>query len=73
MKHDDIFQEVNELSPMRTHDHAIVLKDETNTISVRPYKYPSFHKNIIEELVIEMVSKGVIRTSTTFSALVVLV
>ena len=69
-----VFKEVNTLPPVRSHDHKIVLKDGTDPVSVRPYRYPFFQKNAIEELVNEMLKKGVIRPSSSpFSAPVVLV
>ena len=69
-----IFKEVDSLPPVRNQDHRIVLKDGTDPISVRPYRYHSFQKNVMEELIKEMLDKGLIRPSTSpFSAPVVLV
>ena len=65
---------MNTLPPVKSHDHKTVLKDGTNPVLVRPYRYPLFQKNAIEELVNEMLKKGVIRPSSSpFSAPVVLV
>ena len=69
-----IFKVVDSLPPIRNHDHKIVSKDGTDPISVRPYRYPSFQKNVMEELIKEMLDKGLIRPSTSpFLAPVVLV
>lgn len=35
------------LPPHRSHDHAIILKEGTNPINVRPYRYPQVQKNEI--------------------------
>ena len=73
-RYEVIFKEVDSLPPVRNQDHRIVLKDGTDPISVRPYRYPSFQKNVMEELIKEMLDKGLIRPSTSpFSAPVVLV
>ena len=72
--YEEVFKEMNTLPPVRSHDHKIVLKDGIDPVSVRPYRYPFFQKNAIEELVNEMLKRGVIRPSSSpFSALVVLV
>lgn len=36
----DVFQSPTNLSPQREQDHAIVLKEGTDPIRVRPYRYP---------------------------------
>lgn len=72
--YEDVFREVEQLPPVRCHDHKITLKEGTDPISVRPYRYPAFQKNIIEEMVKEMLNKGIIRPSSSpFSAPIVLV
>lgn len=48
VKYEDVFQEVHTLPPSRNYDRKIVLIGGTNTINVRPDRYPSFQKNIME-------------------------
>lgn len=55
-------------------DHIIPLQEGSNPDSIRPYKYPAMQKTIIEELVEEMLQKGLIQTSSSpFASPVVLV
>ena len=70
----EVFQELTELPPRRTHDHAITLKPGTEPVNVRPYKYAYHHKDEIEKQVNELLQAGVIRQSTSpFSSHVILV
>ncbi|XP_063950102.1 uncharacterized protein LOC135152878, partial [Daucus carota subsp. sativus] len=69
-----IFDWPNELPPKRSHDHAIVLKEGTDPINVRPYRYPQVQKNEIEKLVNDMLKAGIIQLSSSpFSSPVLLV
>ena len=52
------------LPPIRGHGHALVLKDGTTSISVRPYHYPHFQKTEVEKLVFEMLVAWIIQMST---------
>ena len=62
------------LPPKRSHDHHIPLKDETQVVKIRLYKYPTVQKNEIETIVAEMKATGIIRDSTSpFASPVVLV
>ena len=71
----DVFQDPEELPPSRGHfDHRIPLKEGTSPINLRPYKYPLKHKDIIEQLVQQMLDQGVIQASCSpFASPVVLV
>ena len=42
--YDSLFQKPTGLPPVRGNEHAIVLKDSTKPISVRPYRYLLAHK-----------------------------
>lgn len=48
------------LSPPRKSDHAIVLQDIQEPVSVRPYRYPHHKKDEIERQVGELMQKGFI-------------
>ncbi|XP_071913952.1 uncharacterized protein [Coffea arabica] len=72
--YNEVFEEPMILPPARMHDHRIYLKEGTQPINVRPYRYPAFQKGEIERLVTEMLDNGVIRPSNSpFSSPVVLV
>lgn len=71
----DVFKEPKGLPPSRAQvDHKINLKEGTNAINMRPYRYSTVQKTVIEELVQELLEQGVIRQSTSpFAAPIVLV
>ncbi|OMO49727.1 reverse transcriptase [Corchorus capsularis] len=69
-----VFDTPQGLPPHRAQDHAIPLKDETQVVKVRPYRYPTIQKDVLEKMVAEMKTSGIIRDSnSSFASPVVLV
>lgn len=46
-------------------DHAITLHEGSNLVNIRPYRYPAMQKIVIEELISEMLERGMIHTSSS--------
>ena len=63
-----LFEEPSGLPPRRKHDHQIPLKDETQAVKIRPYRYPTIQKDEIEKMIVEMKTVGIIRDSHSFFA-----
>lgn len=73
-KYDAVFKNPTELPPFRGHEHSIVMKEGSNPVNIRPYRYPQIQKDEIERLVQEMLEAGVIQPSTSpYSSPVLLV
>lgn len=73
-QHHKIFTLPKTLPPIRGHEHHIVLKEGSDPISVRPYRYLQIHKDEIERLIQDMLQAGLIRPSSSpFSSSVLLV
>ena len=69
-----VFELSTGLPPLRGHEHQILLKEGTQAICERPYKYPFYHKSEIEKIVAKMLKAGSIRPSQSpFSSPVLLV
>jgi len=69
-----IFEEPKALPPHKEYDNKIHLKHGTTPINVRPYRYPTLQKDVIEKTVQEMLQAGVIRVShSAYSSLIALV
>jgi hypothetical protein len=70
----DVFQEPTGLPPSRSHDHAILLKQDAKPICIRPYQYPYFKKEEIKKIVRELLETRIIKPSQSpFSSPVLLV
>jgi hypothetical protein len=69
-----VFAEPTGLPPQRARDHAIVLKPDSTPVAVRPYRYPTAHKDELEQQCAAMLDQGIVRRSdSAFSSPVLLV
>jgi hypothetical protein len=69
-----LFQPPTHLPPKRPVDHKISLLHDADPVNVRPYRYPHFQKQEIENQVREMLANGIIQhSSSAFSSTVLLV
>ncbi|KAL0540685.1 hypothetical protein IC582_020695 [Cucumis melo] len=59
----DVFEWPKKLPPRREIEHHIHMKEGTNPINVRPYRYGFHQKEEMEKLIQEMLNSGVIRPS----------
>ena len=60
----EVFAETHELPPNRAgFDHKIPTLPDSMPINKRPYKYSILQKDVIEKIVAEMLSKGIIQNS----------
>ena len=70
----EVFVEPTHLPSIRIQDHRISLKDETQTVRLRPYKYPSIQKDELEKMIQQMLEVGIIRNScSSFASPVLMV
>jgi hypothetical protein len=69
-----IFCDPRGLPPARRHDHKIPLKDESQAVNLRSYRYSGLQKDTLETLVAEMLEAGIVQPSNNpFASPVVLV
>lgn len=70
-----IFEEPRDLPPIRgKFDHKIPLVPREGPVNIKPYRYPLKQRDIIEQLVQEMLERGIIQDSSSpFASPVVLV
>lgn len=62
----DVFDEPHDLPPIRPgFDHRIPLKDGIIPFNLKPYRYSIVQKDVVDKLVNEMLSQGVIRHSNS--------
>ncbi|CAJ2638126.1 unnamed protein product [Trifolium pratense] len=62
----DIFEEPSQLPPLRAgFDHQIPLKDGVAPFNLRPYRYSRIQKDIIDNLVKDMIDQGIVQHSTS--------
>ncbi|GJU93485.1 putative mitochondrial protein [Tanacetum coccineum] len=70
----DVFGVPTELPPKRSCDYKIPLKYVSTVINIRPYRYPLNQKDVIEQMVNELLDTWVVRHSQSpFSSLIVMV
>ena len=67
-EYQDLFAEPTRLSPCRSHDHRILLTNESKTVKLRPYRHPAIQKNELEKLIKQMLDIGIIRDSHSLFA-----
>ncbi|KOM46152.1 hypothetical protein LR48_Vigan06g145800 [Vigna angularis] len=73
-RHAGVFQEPQGLPPNKKEKHRITLKEGTDPVNVRPYRYPHAMKEGIERQVSEMLHAGIIQPSINpYSSPVILV
>lgn len=71
---EEIFTTPTTLPPNRVHDHHIHLLPNSNPVNVKPYRYPHYQKEIMTEMIQEMLKEGIIRgSSSPYSSPVLLV
>lgn len=75
VKFQDIFEDPELLPPLRgVFDHRIPLLPNASPVNIRPYRYPLKQRDVIEQLIQEMLERGIIQNSSSpFASPVVLV
>lgn len=73
-QYQQIFELPTGLPPARHQDHHIILKEGTDPVNVRSFRYPQAQKDEIERLIHDMLTAGIIQLSSSpFSSPVLLV
>lgn len=73
-KYNYVFSQPQGLPPHRSQDHHIHLLPGSQPVNVKPYRYPHFQKEVITNMIKEMMKEGIIKPSTSpFSSPVLLV
>lgn len=62
-----VFEMPEGLAPVRSREQ-IILREGSNPVGVRPYRYPQFQKDEIEKLIKEMLMAGIIKPSPGFTS-----
>ncbi|GKC31780.1 reverse transcriptase [Tanacetum coccineum] len=71
---EDFFAMPTGLPLQRSFDHRIPLKDASIVVNIRPYRYPPKQKDVIEQMINELLDTGVVRHShSPFSSPIVMV
>ena len=60
-----VFETPTGLPPLKGHEHQINLKEGTQIVCQRPYRYPFYQRNEIEKIVKELLFVGSIRNSSS--------
>ncbi|GJX65231.1 hypothetical protein Tco_0299574 [Tanacetum coccineum] len=69
-----IFEPPTSLPPPRLQDHHIPLKPNAPPVNVKPYRYPHYQKQIMTDLIADMLKDGLIKPShSPYSSPVLLV
>lgn len=64
-RHQDAFSKPKGLPPIRSRDHKIPLKEESQPINLRPYRVPYIQKVEIEKQIKKMLLNGIIQPSSS--------
>ncbi|KAJ4775101.1 polyprotein [Rhynchospora pubera] len=64
-RYQDLFQEPKELPPPRNHDHNIPIKEGSDPVNLRPYRYSHTQKDEVEKIVEELLNASIIRPSSS--------
>ena len=70
----DLFKDPEGLPSARGYDYVIPLKEGSQPVNLRPYRYSGLQKDVLEKMVEEMLGSGIIRPNNNpFASLIMLV